>query len=158
MLGGKRAFVINGDTFLDVNLSEMNAYHQDLKAWATLAVAKVADAGRFATLRLDSKGRVTLFMEKSASGTDESCSRSRPQINGGVYLFEKKLLSRIPARRQVSLEKEVFPGLLQEKRLFGFVTDGFFLDIGVPDDFRRAQSELPKRFRIGDSHESTSTD
>ena len=74
------------------------------------------------------------------------------QINGGVYLFEKKLLRSIPPRRQVSLEKEVLPRLLLKKRLFGFVADGFFLDIGVPDEFRRAQSELPERFRINDSH------
>jgi D-glycero-alpha-D-manno-heptose 1-phosphate guanylyltransferase len=151
MLGSNRAFVINGDTFLDVNLGEMIAYHRDRKAWATLAVAKVADARRFGTLRLDSRGRVTSFVEKSASDTDEALACSRLQINGGVYLFEKKLLGRIPARRQVSLENEVFPLLLQKKRLFGFVTDGFFLDIGVPDDFRRAQSELPKRFRNSDS-------
>jgi NDP-sugar pyrophosphorylase family protein len=96
--------------------------------------------------------RVTVFLEKSASGTDDTCARPRRQINGGVYPFEKKLFSRIPARGQVSLEKEVFPRLLLEKRLFGFVTDGYFLDIGVTDDFRRAQSELSERFRINDSH------
>jgi NDP-sugar pyrophosphorylase family protein len=147
MLGGERAFVINGDTFLDVNLRKMSAFHRDQKGWATLAVARVADPGRFGTLRLDSRGRIVLFVEKSASdaGTNQ-------QINGGVYLFEKRLLRSIPPRRHVSLEKEVFPRLLLKKRLFGFVTDGFFLDIGVPDDFRRAQSELPERFRINDSH------
>lgn len=152
MLVGNRAFVINGDTFLDVNLREMSAFHRDRKAWATLAVATVADARRFGTLRLASSGRIVSFKEKNASETDEAAACSRSLINGGVYLFEKKLLDRIPARRQVSLENEIFPFLFKKKRLFGFVTDGFFLDIGVPDDFRRAQSELPKRFRISDSH------
>ena len=67
MLDGERAFVINGDTFLDVNLRKMSAFHRNQKGWATLAVAKVADARRFGTLRLDSRSRIVLFVEKSAS-------------------------------------------------------------------------------------------
>jgi D-glycero-alpha-D-manno-heptose 1-phosphate guanylyltransferase len=151
MLGGASVFVINGDTFLDVNLREMNAFHQAQKGSATLAVASVADARRFGTLRLDAHGRVTAFLEKSAGHANDTCARPMWKINGGVYLFEKKLLRSIPSRKQVSLEKEVFPRLLRKKGLFGFATDGYFLDIGVPDDFRRAQSELPERFRINDS-------
>jgi NDP-sugar pyrophosphorylase family protein len=149
MPGGNTIFVINGDTFLDVNLADLWAFHRGQKGWATLAVARIEDAGRFGTLLLDSRGRVSSFVEKSASGN--GYPRSRRQINGGVYVFEKKLLGRIPAG-PVSLEKDVFPRLLVEKRLFGFVTDGYFLDIGVPNDFRRAQSELPERFPISDSH------
>jgi D-glycero-alpha-D-manno-heptose 1-phosphate guanylyltransferase len=152
MLRGESAFVVNGDTFLEVNLREMSAFHRDQKGWATLAVVRVADARRFGTLRLDPHGRVTRFLEKSASHAKDTCVRTRRPINGGVYLFERKLLSTIPAREQISLEKEVFPRLLLKKKLFGFVTDGCFLDIGVPNDFRRAQSELPERFRINDSH------
>jgi NDP-sugar pyrophosphorylase family protein len=152
MLVGGRVFVLNGDTFLDVNLREMSAFHRDRKGWATLAVANVADAKRFGTLQLDPRGRVTSFLEKGAWATDYARACSSRQINGGVYIFEKKLLDKIPARGQVSLEREVFPRLLSKNRLFGFVTDGFFLDIGVPGDFRRAQSELPKRFRISNSH------
>jgi D-glycero-alpha-D-manno-heptose 1-phosphate guanylyltransferase len=151
MLDGTSMFVINGDTFLDVNLREMNTFHRARKGWATLAVARVADAGRFGTLRLDAHGRVTTFLEKRVSGTNDACACPNWNINGGVYLFEKKLLKSIPTHGQVSLEKEVFPRLLLKKVLFGFVTDGYFLDIGVPNDFRRAQSELPERFRIYDS-------
>jgi D-glycero-alpha-D-manno-heptose 1-phosphate guanylyltransferase len=100
---------------------------------------------------LDTHGRVTAFSEKSAGHASDTCARPRRKINGGVYLFEKKLINSITSREQVSLEKEVLPRLLLKKRLFGFVTDGYFLDIGVPNDFRRAQSELPERFRINDS-------
>ena len=147
MVRGDRLFVINGDTFLDVNLSKMSAFHRNQKAWATLAVAKVADASRFGTLRLDSRGRITSFLEKNPSDADNSAS-SPLRINGGVYLFEKKILSRISPRRPVSLEKELFPNLSPKKTLVGFKTDGFFLDIGVPDDFRRAQSELTQRIGV----------
>jgi D-glycero-alpha-D-manno-heptose 1-phosphate guanylyltransferase len=152
MLTCDRVLVINGDTFLDVNLEEMIAFHRNHKGWATLAVANVTNANRFGTLRLDSHGRITSFREKSVSESHKTHVGSKQLINGGVYLFESQLLNRIPARGPVSLEKDVFPCLLSRKRLFGFVTDGFFLDIGVPDDLKRAQSELPKRFRISDSH------
>lgn len=147
MLGADRVFVMNGDTFLDVNLSEMRAFHRSQKAWATLAVAKVVDASRFGTLRLDSRGRISAFLEKGPGRADNSPS-SPQRINGGVYLFERKILRQIPSRRPVSLEKELFPELVPGKKLFGFKTDGFFLDIGVPDDFLRAQSELPKRISV----------
>jgi NDP-sugar pyrophosphorylase family protein len=152
MLVGNRAFVVNGDTFLDVNLREMSVFHRDQKGRATLAVARVADTSRFGMLRLDPQGRVTSFLEKSANRPDDAGASPTRQINAGVYLLEKKLLSQIPADREISLEKEVFPQLAAKKRLCGFETDGFFLDIGVPDDFRKAQSELPKRFRISHSH------
>lgn len=152
MLRDESVFVVNGDTFLDVNLRDMSAFHRDQKGWATLAVARVADARRFGKLRLDPRGRVTVFLEKSASHANDIYARTRQSINGGVYLFERKLLSGIPARERISLEKDVFPRLLLKRKLFGFVTDGYFLDIGVPNDFRRAQSELPERFRINDSH------
>jgi NDP-sugar pyrophosphorylase family protein len=51
----------------------------------------------------------------------------------------------------LSLEKNVFPQLVARKKVYGFLKGAYFMDIGVPDDFRRAQSELPKRFRINDS-------
>jgi D-glycero-alpha-D-manno-heptose 1-phosphate guanylyltransferase len=152
MLAGGSVLVLNGDTFLDVNLKEMIAFHLKHKGWATLAVANVANASRFGTLRLDSHRRITSFCEKSVSEGRETRVCSKQHINAGVYLFEKKLLKQIPTKAPVSLEREVFPDLLSRKKLFGFVTEGFFLDIGVPDDLKRAQSELPKRFRISDSH------
>jgi D-glycero-alpha-D-manno-heptose 1-phosphate guanylyltransferase len=151
ILGGTSMFVLNGDTFLDVNLRKMSAFHRAQKGWVTLAVARVADVSRFGTLRLDAHGRITTFSEKSASCANGTSSRLNWSINGGVYLIEKKVLKSIPSHRQVSLEKEVFPRLLLKRVLFGFATDGYFLDIGVPNDFRRAQSELPERFRIYDS-------
>jgi D-glycero-alpha-D-manno-heptose 1-phosphate guanylyltransferase len=158
MIGGTRVFVVNGDTFLAVNLREMSAFHRNRKGWGTLAAAKVADARRFGALRLDPTGQITAFEEKSVGSARGRGAHPRRRINGGVYLVEKKLLSEIPARGPVSLEREVFARLVGNGRLFGFVTDGYFLDIGVPDDFRRAQSELPERFRYSDSHQGTSKD
>jgi NDP-sugar pyrophosphorylase family protein len=115
MLGSNRAFVINGDTFLDVNLREMSAFHRDRRAWATLAVAKVTDARPFGTLRLDSRDRITLFLEKSAGDRNDACARSKWQINGGVYLIEKKLLGGITG---VAREGSVSPFASKEENVW----------------------------------------
>jgi NDP-sugar pyrophosphorylase family protein len=152
MLGGDSVLVINGDTFLEVNLKKMIRFHWRHKGWATLAVAQVANADRFGILRVDAEGRVTSFLEKGATGANKSRVGPRQYINGGVYVLQKQCFNRISASGQVSLEKKVFPDLVSTGRLFGFVTGGFFLDIGIPEDLEKAQSELPKRLRVSNSH------
>jgi NDP-sugar pyrophosphorylase family protein len=143
--------VVNGDSFLDVNLAEMYQFHVRQRALATLALARVPDSTRYGTVQLDRSGQVISFREKKqslASQDDSPPGRRRPQlINGGVYLLEKRFFDVIPPLKVISLETEIFPTLVN-KNLYGFVTDGYFIDIGVPADYERGQSELPKRFRV----------
>ena len=77
--------------------------------------------------------------------TRASGSRSSQFINGGVYLLQRQLLDSIPFGQGVSLEKKIFPELV-EGGLYGFPAPGFFIDIGVPADFIKAQVELVRRF------------
>jgi len=148
LISGERLLVINGDTLVEVSLRELVNFHRSRKAWATLAVVKVADDRRYGSLRMDRGGRITAFLEKRERGTGKNGEDGRRPINGGVYVFEKKLLSRIHPRWPISLENEVFPRLAAGRRTYGFVTDTYFVDIGIPDDLRRAQTELRERFRV----------
>jgi D-glycero-alpha-D-manno-heptose 1-phosphate guanylyltransferase len=69
-------------------------------------------------------------------------------INGGVYAFAKEIFDRIPGLpASVSLETDVFPSILGQ-RFYGFPCDGYFLDIGVPEDYQRAQAELPEGLKL----------
>ena len=150
LISAPYCLVVNGDSFLDVNLAEMYQFHVRHRALATLALARVPDSARYGTVQLDRLGLVTAFQEKkqNLASQDDSPPRRCPQlINGGVYLLEKRFLDLIPPGKAISLETEVFPTLVG-KNLYGFVTDGFFIDIGVPAEYQRAQSELPKRFPI----------
>jgi D-glycero-alpha-D-manno-heptose 1-phosphate guanylyltransferase len=149
-----RLFVINGDTFLGVNLKEMVKFHLSRGALATLAVVKVADDGRYGSLRLDKEGRITGFLEKGERDASNESDEETKSINGGVYIFEKKLLSHIRTRGPVSLEKNVLPRLIASKnnKVYGFLMDAYFVDIGVPNDLWRAQRELPERFLVNDPH------
>jgi D-glycero-alpha-D-manno-heptose 1-phosphate guanylyltransferase len=148
LIAGKRLLVVNGDTFVSVRLKELMKFHQSRKAMATLAVVKVVDSGRYGSLRVDRAGRITAFLEKNGRDGSERPETERCLINGGVYVFEKKLLKAIRAPGPVSLEREVFPSLLARKSVYGFERDTYFLDIGVPEDLGRAQSELPERICI----------
>jgi NDP-sugar pyrophosphorylase family protein len=143
--------VVNGDSFLDVNLAQMFRFHVRRRALATLAVACVRNSARYGTVQLDRSGNVIAFQEKKQNLVSQDNSPSgpgRPQlINGGVYLLEKHFFDVIPPRKAISLETQIFPALVG-KNLYGFVTDGYFIDIGVPADYEKAQCELPKRFRV----------
>jgi D-glycero-alpha-D-manno-heptose 1-phosphate guanylyltransferase len=151
LIPGKRLLVINGDTFLDVNLKELVQFHRRHEALATLAMVNVVDDQRYGSMRVDGKSRITTFLEKGEMPASNKLEEGSRPINGGVYVFEKKLLNAIRASRPVSLEKKVFPRLVARKQMYGFLRDAYFVDIGVPDDLRRAQNELPKRFRVQDS-------
>ncbi len=154
LVSGTRLFVVNGDTFLGVNLREMFEFHVSRGALATLAVVNVADDGRYGSLRLDNEGKITAFLEKGEGDSDHKSNGTTKSINGGVYIFEKKLLNHIRASGPVSLEKNVFPQIVasKNKKVYGLLMDAYFLDIGVPSDLWRAQRELPERFRVNDPH------
>jgi NDP-sugar pyrophosphorylase family protein len=150
LIMGKRLFVVNGDTFLGANLKELIKFHLSREAIATLAVVAVANDQRYGSLRVDGESRITAFLEKrEKDGSDGLQEGTRP-INAGVYVFEKKLLSKIRGDTPTSLEKDVFPRLITRNKVYAFTTSAYFVDIGVPDDLRRAQNELPERFGIND--------
>ncbi len=143
LVKAQRYIVLNGDSFLEVDLGEMLKFHHSENALATLALARVPDAGRYGGVRLRRDGRISAFTEKGE--TKPASSRSKSQlINGGVYVLQRRFIESIPSGKPVSLEKESFPRMVGGK-LYGFVTRGFFIDIGVPLDYTRAQTEFVGR-------------
>lgn len=145
LISGETVLVLNGDTFVNVSLRELMKFHRSCKALATLAAVTVPNRSRYGSVRLDGKSRITAFLEKSRESKDRGLEIDKHLINGGIYIVERKLLKMIRGSGSVSLEKDVFPSLLAKKSVYGFTTDAYFLDIGVPEDLRRAQRELPKR-------------
>lgn len=135
--------VLNGDSFADVCLRRLVRFHRQRKALATLTLAPKPKGSRYGSVRVNARGEVLGFVEKCAAGARDS-KRGRTWINGGVYAFQKELLSMIPRGRTVSLETEIFPRLVGHK-FYGFPAEGYFVDIGVPADYRRAQQDFPER-------------
>lgn len=118
--------VMNGDSFLDMDLGRFIACHREKKASATIGLAYVDDTGRYGRVETGKTGKITGFTEKGIKGPG--------YINGGVYLFSRKVMNNAPDGN-VSLEEDVFPVLLGHG-LYGMEVKGFFKDIGIPEDYR----------------------
>ncbi len=127
-----RAVVLNGDTYLDIEISQLEDLWQ--RNGQPLIVAReVADTARYGRLEAEND-RVMRFAEKAASGPG--------LINVGCYLFPKYLLDAFPLGQPFSLEQDFLVEAVQRESFGLFVTRGRFIDIGVPEDYTRAQVEL----------------
>ena len=124
---------LNGDTIFDVNYLDlaMGLSHDN---FAVMALRHVDDVSRYGQVKLAS-GQVLSFGEKAAAGPG--------LISGGVYAMRKKALYFLPEGRS-SIERDLFPLLVESGRLGGQVYNGFFLDIGLPEMYNSAQILLPE--------------
>ena len=126
--------ILNGDSYVEWSLAAAFELLTKRDAAVVIVLQTVPDVARFGSVRIDADGRVTEFVEK---GTRTGAGL----INAGVYLLRKEIVSALPPGRAVSLEKDVFPELLSGS-VYGVVSDGLFIDIGIPADLERAQTVL----------------
>jgi mannose-1-phosphate guanylyltransferase len=133
LLTDDRWLVMNGDSFFDIDLRRLADSHTASRAVATLALARVEDAQRYGRVRLGADGQIEDFMEKAAAHDTPAT------INGGIYVLERTILDLISPDRSVSLEREIFPGLVGHG-LHGVASEGTFVDIGEPDSYERLRS------------------
>jgi D-glycero-alpha-D-manno-heptose 1-phosphate guanylyltransferase len=126
--------VLNGDSYVDWSLASVREVFSAKQADIVIVLRAVEDIARYGSVTLDRDGRVTQFAEKGV--------RAGPGlINAGVYFLRKEIVRDLAAGEALSLERDVFPTLL-ERRVYGLACTGLFIDIGIPDDLRRAQSLL----------------
>lgn len=125
-------FIFNGDTYLNLEVSEAERQWQNNNV--PIIVAKeVADTARYGRLMVEN-GRIVGFSEKGVEGPG--------LINAGCYLLPVDALSAFEVGSAFSLEVDYFVKVVPEQHLEVFVTNGRFIDIGVPEDYSRAQAEL----------------
>ena len=132
---GPRALVMNGDSLFRADYRALLEFHLRKKADATLALRKLSDTGRYGRVTMNRTRRITGFEEKGLSA-------GPGYINGGVYIIEKLFLMEPEFRGRFSIEKDCFEPKTSYSRLFGFPSDDYFLDIGIPEDYARAQHEF----------------
>jgi mannose-1-phosphate guanylyltransferase len=121
---------LNGDIFADVNYAEMFKKHRQYGGVATMALYRMKNPSRYGVAVLSEDSQITSFIEKPRPGTISSGF-----INAGVYALSPEIFDYIPEGRAVSIEHEVFPRLAKENRLYGYVFEGLWLDIGKPEDY-----------------------
>ena len=134
-----RFFVLNGDSWFDLNLLALaRALAEEASTAGIIALRRVEDAARFGVVELSGQRIVGFYERPTRAGSG--------LISGGVYALRCGPL-REALEADCSLERDVFPRLAQAGGLLGVAHNGYFIDIGVPDDLSRARREVPERMR-----------
>lgn len=131
---GKQVLVTNGDTLFKIDLKALADLHKARGSECTLALKPMKDFDRYGVVGIDKEGRVNSFSEKQFY--------KEGLINGGTYLLdvERFLSHGLPLK--FSFEKEFLEKAVGKGTLYGLAQDAYFIDIGIPEDFNRAQQEL----------------
>jgi D-glycero-alpha-D-manno-heptose 1-phosphate guanylyltransferase len=128
-----RVLCLNGDTYFAVDIEAMEV--ETVGADVAIALRLVDDVARFGAVNCE-QGRIIGFAEKNAQG--------QGLISGGTYLLDRlRVAARLPSGVS-SFEQDFLARRLQDMNFRGFVSGGYFIDIGVPESFARAQTELPR--------------
>lgn len=126
-------FVLNGDTFVKLNYRAMYAAHIDKHARLTFALREVLDCSRYGRVITDQE-KITAFAEKGQGG--------RGLINAGVYLLSPNLFHGYQVPKKFSFETEFINVYFTSLRPSYYLANDYFIDIGIPEDYARAQREL----------------
>lgn len=132
ILSEEMILVMNGDSYCQCRLADFIAGHTASKSYAGMVLARVEDVTRFGAVQLNSQSLVESFIEKGEQ-------TGSGWINAGIYLLPKSRIQEIEPGLPVSLEHEVIPHLLVNG-LYGHQCAGSFIDIGVPEEYQRAQT------------------
>jgi len=129
---------LNGDViFAGLDLDKLIQTHKKSDSIATLVLAKSDTPTRFGAVELDDGNRVVSFVEKP---------RKQPAgevwVNAGVYVIRPSVFGKIPKARRASLELDIFPKLMREGTISGYKHDGYWADVGTPEDYLRVQRDL----------------
>ena len=128
--------VANGDVITDLDVGEMLRLHRSAGAEATIHLIEVEDPSRYGVVVTDSDGRVSAFVEKPQPPAPSNW------INAGTYLMEPSVIGRIDGGRRVSVEREVFPAMVEDRTLWALRHNTYWVDAGTPQTYLRAQLDL----------------
>ncbi len=131
----ERFLVLNGDTLTDFDLSAEVDQHERTGAEGTLALMAVEDTASYGAVPTDEDGRVVEFLEKIENPPTN-------RINAGAYVLERSVADRIEPGRAVSFERDIFPEMARDGVLYGFMAEGYWIDIGTPERYLEATYDL----------------
>jgi NDP-sugar pyrophosphorylase family protein len=136
--------VLNGDVISSIDVKAFKRFHDRKKGLGTISLFSVENPQRYGVARLDDDARLTRFEEKPVTPFSDL-------INAGYYIFSKDIFDHFPEKTSLNLEREVFARIAPE--MFGFVFEGFWMDLGTPQSFLQANF-----FMLSKKGTSTETD
>lgn len=139
---GNEAVVLNGDTLFRIDFDALEQFYQSHDTHLAVVLRQVNDTSRYGSVHTAPNGRIIQFGEKNSSG-------GSGLINGGIYMLHKDLFDadlpnghRFATGQKFSFETDLMQRYVGEIPFYGLASQGYFIDIGVPDDYARAQHEL----------------
>nr|WP_249419945.1 NDP-sugar synthase [Rhabdothermincola salaria] len=129
--------VVNGDVLTDLDVSILWKLHHERGAEGTIALTPVDDPSRYGVVDTDDDGRVRAFIEKPPPGTAPT-----NWINAGTYVLEPSVVDRIDDGRKVSIERETFPAMVDDARLYAVGSEAYWVDAGTPSTYLQVQLDL----------------
>ena len=126
--------ILNGDSFFNMDLHKFVEFHLMKKALLSMVLIDVSDANTYGSIKIDDLGKVVEFCEKKENS-------SAGKINAGVYLFSREVFSLLPKETKFSLEYDFF-SKHAGREFYGYLAEGFFIDIGTPQRYSQAQKTL----------------
>ena len=133
--------VFNSDILSDINIMNMIEFHKDKGAIASIAVTEVSDPSMYGVIEYDTNGYAVSFIEKPKP--EQILSNF---INAGIYIFEPEILKEIPENKVVSIERDIFPMLLEKNlKLAIYKDNSYWMDIGTHEKYIQAHKDILNR-------------
>ena len=132
--GARDVVVANGDTLFKIDARSLSAIHLEKGAECTLALKPMTDFERYGVVEMGNDNVVSAFREKQRY--------EEGLINGGVYVLNRQAFLARALPPKFSFEKDYLEDFYREGKFYGSVQEGYFIDIGVPEDFHKAQGDL----------------
>jgi len=135
---GQEVFILNGDSFFAINYAQFYKTYSSLNTSLALSLKAMENFDRYGIVNFENN-RVTGFEEKTF--------RESGYINGGVYIIKKDLLNSFSDNSMFSFETDFLQKELEHIKIGIFLSNDYFIDIGIPEDYTKAQRELPDLFK-----------
>lgn len=137
---GSDVAILNGDTFFDVDLDALYETHRLYPSTVSIALKPMKDFDRYGRVVLDE-------VQHTVKSFEEKRYCKEGLINGGIYLINRNLNLFDGLPDKFSFETEVLEPLSARERVCGFIHNGYFIDIGIPEDYEKANQEFPNLFK-----------
>jgi D-glycero-alpha-D-manno-heptose 1-phosphate guanylyltransferase len=125
---------LNGDTIFRTAYQELFDFHYSSKAGFSMALRQIDSDGRYGGVKLDHSNIITGFTSKEITGNIT--------INSGIYIIDKVFFEKNTPNGNFSIEDDFFTHIPSSKKLKGIILDGYFIDIGIPEDYFKANIDF----------------
>ena len=131
----RNVLILNGDTYFKVSFDKLLMIYQIKKSKVMVVLKEVPDVSRYGTVKIDYNGKVTGFAGKGNN-------KGKGFVNGGVYYINKAFFESFDFPEKFSFEKDFLETYYTAYDFHGMVCNQYFLDIGVPEDYKKAQDDF----------------